>query len=102
METRVKKPRDIITRGIAYKKEMNLSKQSHPLARQWNWIQVTLDAYCNRGVVYYFKGEYERSLTDYNEAIELDPRHVVAYNNRGVAYSNKVSRKRLLEILQER
>ena len=32
------------------------------------------------------KGEYDRAIADFNEAIRLDPKYAVAYNNRGEAY----------------
>jgi len=31
-------------------------------------------------------GDENRAITDYTRAIELDPRNVLAYNNRGNAY----------------
>jgi tetratricopeptide (TPR) repeat protein len=44
-------------------------------------------AYNNRGNAYYFvKKEYDRAIADYSEAIQLDPKNVVAYNNGGDAY----------------
>ena len=35
------------------------------------------------------KGDYDRAIADYDEAIRLDPRYAVAYYNRGVAYCDK-------------
>jgi formylglycine-generating enzyme required for sulfatase activity len=35
------------------------------------------------------KGEYDKAIADCTEAIRLDPKHVEAYHNRGVAYWNK-------------
>jgi tetratricopeptide (TPR) repeat protein len=35
------------------------------------------------------KGEYDQAIADSNRAIELNPRLVMAYNNRGLAYLNK-------------
>jgi tetratricopeptide (TPR) repeat protein len=46
-------------------------------------------AFNNRGVVYRFKGEYERALEDYNQAIALNPGFANAYNNRGIIYRIK-------------
>ena len=46
-----------------------------------------VNAYNNRGVVYAALGQYQEAIQDYNQAIELDPKHLYAYNNRGVAYA---------------
>ena len=31
-------------------------------------------------------GEYEKAISDYTRAIEINPRYAVAYNNRGLVY----------------
>ena len=46
-------------------------------------------AFNNRGVAYKFKGEYDRALEDYDQAILLNPNFANAYNNRGVIYRLK-------------
>jgi tetratricopeptide (TPR) repeat protein len=53
-------------------------------------------AYNNRGVAYAHKGDYDRAISDYNEAIRLDPtgecgtgKKGAAYYNRGIAYYYK-------------
>src|SRR5262249_51849600 len=46
-------------------------------------------AYVNRGVSYKNKGDFDRAIADYNQAIALDPRDSVVYFNRGYAYSGK-------------
>jgi lipoprotein NlpI len=43
-------------------------------------------AYNNRGTAYYGKGDYDRAVADYDEAIRLDPKYPFAYNNLGNAY----------------
>jgi tetratricopeptide (TPR) repeat protein len=40
-------------------------------------------AYDNRGYIYGFKGEFERALADFGEAIRLDPKDSYARHNRG-------------------
>jgi len=45
--------------------------------------------YNNRGFAYRRKGENDRAIADYNEALRLDPKYAIAYNNRGLAYSEK-------------
>lgn len=39
-----------------------------------------------RGNLAYLEGDYESALIDYEWAIQLNPGHAAAYNNRGVAY----------------
>jgi lipoprotein NlpI len=46
-------------------------------------------AYFNRGNAYSAKGENERAIADYDEAIKLDPKNASAYNNRGSAKNDK-------------
>ena len=43
-------------------------------------------AYNNRGVAYTAKGDNDRAIADYNEAIRLDPKSRESLLNRGVAY----------------
>ena len=35
------------------------------------------------------KGDTDRAIADYTEAIRLDPKFAIAYNNRGLAYRDK-------------
>jgi tetratricopeptide (TPR) repeat protein len=46
-------------------------------------------AFDNRGVAYRRKGEYDRALQDYEQAIQLNPSNATAYNNRGIIYRIK-------------
>ena len=46
-------------------------------------------AFDNRGVAYRRKGEYDRALQDYEQAIQLNPDNANAYNNRGIIYRIK-------------
>jgi tetratricopeptide (TPR) repeat protein len=45
--------------------------------------------YNNRGSAYDDKGDYDRAIQDFNEAIDLDPNHETAYYGRGNAYKRK-------------
>jgi tetratricopeptide (TPR) repeat protein len=42
--------------------------------------------YTNRGDAYRDKGDTDRAIADYNEAIRLDPKNAIASNNLGHAY----------------
>jgi lipoprotein NlpI len=53
-------------------------------------------AYTNRGSGWRDKGEYDRAIADYNDAIRLDPQFVQAYVNRGRTWSNKADYDRAL------
>jgi lipoprotein NlpI len=46
-------------------------------------------AYYFRGVAYEAKGDNDRAIADFNEAIRLDPKYAYAYNDRGIAYQAK-------------
>ena len=39
--------------------------------------------------MYKDRGEYDRAIADYNDAIRLDPKYAFAYNGRGNAYNGK-------------
>ena len=42
-------------------------------------------AFSDRGAAWYFKGEFQKAVADYDEAIRLDPDHAQTYTNRGAA-----------------
>ena len=42
-----------------------------------------------RGIAYQNKGQYDRAIRDYNEAIRFKPDFAIAFYNRGDAYKNK-------------
>jgi len=46
-------------------------------------------AYFNRGTAWSFKGDNDRGIADYTEAILLDPKNAKAFNNRGNAWMFK-------------
>jgi tetratricopeptide (TPR) repeat protein len=43
----------------------------------------------NRAFAYYSKGDYDRAIQDYDEAIGIFPKYVLAINDRGNAYYRK-------------
>ena len=46
-------------------------------------------AFYKRGNAYRAKGDNDRAILDYNQALSIDPNYVSVYNNRAVAYFNK-------------
>ncbi|MFQ6058738.1 MAG: tetratricopeptide repeat protein [Anaerolineae bacterium] len=42
-----------------------------------------------RGFAYLARGDYDRAIADYDQAIQLEPDLAIAYSNRGVAYIAK-------------
>src|ERR1700722_10271700 len=46
-------------------------------------------AFFSRCFAYNNKGDYDRAITDMNEAIRLDPENAVAFSNRGLAYAGR-------------
>ena len=54
-------------------------------------------AYTHRGLAYSAKGDDDRAIQDYTQAIMLDPNYAQAYNNIGVAYKNKGDYDRAIE-----
>jgi lipoprotein NlpI len=46
-------------------------------------------AHDDRGLAYAVKGDIDRAIADYSEAIRLDPKDVWAHHNRGLAYAAK-------------
>src|SRR5882757_8265486 len=53
----------------------------------------------HRGNAYYGKGNYDRAIEDYGEAIRLDPKYATAYNNRGQSYNRKGEHDRAISDL---
>jgi len=40
----------------------------------------------NRGIAFGEKGQYDQAISDFNQAIAINPRYDRAYNNRGIVY----------------
>jgi tetratricopeptide (TPR) repeat protein len=47
------------------------------------------EAFNTRGIGYRLKGEYDRAIGDYNQAIRINAKFATAYNNRAIAYDTK-------------
>jgi tetratricopeptide (TPR) repeat protein len=46
-------------------------------------------AYDNRGTAWHIKGNNNRAIADYSEAIKLNPKDALAYDNRGTAWRDE-------------
>jgi lipoprotein NlpI len=44
--------------------------------------------FSNRGNAYQSKGDYQRAIQDYDEALRIDPDSALAFNNRGSAFQH--------------
>ena len=57
-------------------------------------------AYNNRGNAYASRGEAQKAISDYNEAVRINPNFGAAFNNRGNAYSVIGDKRGALKDLQ--
>jgi tetratricopeptide (TPR) repeat protein len=57
--------------------------------------------YNNRGIAYDDKGDYDRAIQDFNEAIHLNPNAETAYYGRGNAYKKKGDYDRAIQDFNE-
>jgi tetratricopeptide (TPR) repeat protein len=51
--------------------------------------QDTAEEFLDKGLGYTDKGQHDKAISEFNKAIALNPRYVIAYNNRGVTYGKK-------------
>lgn len=57
--------------------------------------------YYNRGGAYSIKGDHDRAILDFNEAIRLDSHNAAAYLGRGVAFYDKRDFDRSIQDIRE-
>jgi tetratricopeptide (TPR) repeat protein len=66
-----------LRRLVTYPRQKQTSNESDALAA------------FNRGLGHYNKKDFEKAISDYTEAISLNPNYALAYYNRGVAHNEK-------------
>jgi tetratricopeptide (TPR) repeat protein len=49
----------------------------------------TAGTFLDRGIQFTARGDFDRAIENFSEAIKLKPNFAAAYNNRGIAYYNK-------------
>ncbi len=54
-------------------------------------------AFQNRGSAYVAKGDTDRAIQDFDQAIKLDPKYANAFNSRGIAYQAKGDNERAIQ-----
>src|SRR6516165_11974649 len=54
-------------------------------------------AFSNRGIAYASKGDYDRAILDYDNALQLEPDAAPVLNNRGNAYGRKAEFDRAIQ-----
>jgi len=78
-----------------YQHDADLSNQARDNAIRLLAAPKNAAEYEARGLAYHFT-DGQRAIEDYNEAIRLDPKFALAYNNRGAAYGDKNERDRAI------
>jgi tetratricopeptide (TPR) repeat protein len=62
---------------------------SYAISQQMQTESEDADFYNKRGFAFYEKGQYDQATSDFNKALEINPRYAGAYYNRGLAYLRK-------------
>jgi tetratricopeptide (TPR) repeat protein len=60
-----------------------------------------VDAYNNRGVAYYYKGDLEHALQDFDQALRLQPDSTETYYARGIVYNDMGNLEHALQDFSE-
>ena len=66
-------PRRITAGVLPTSTRANTTRRLPTSPRPSGWTRNIAEAYCNRGVAYGNKGEYDKAIADYTEAIRLEP-----------------------------
>jgi tetratricopeptide (TPR) repeat protein len=63
-------------------------------------VEKTKEDYIHRGVAYYGKGQFDKAISDYNKAIEINPKYAIAHYNIGCIYSLQNNLSKALKYLE--
>jgi tetratricopeptide (TPR) repeat protein len=63
----------------------DLQTCSAAIGRAWSTVGETANAFVNRGTLHLVRGETDKAIKDFSQAITADPALAAAYNDRGVA-----------------
>ena len=81
-------------RGVPTRTRATTTRPSQTTPRPSGSTRSDAIAYWNRGGATSEKGDYDKAIADYTEAIRLDPNYALAYFNRGVAYEKRATTTR--------
>jgi len=82
---------EISTKQIRSSIIIKISKKTEPLPTPTPQLtrETKANGHLERGNIYFNNKAYDMAITEYSEAIQLNPNFTTAYNNRGNAYYNK-------------
>ena len=59
--------------------------------------QSSAEEYANRGVSWYKEGDFNKAISDFDEALKINPQFAGAYNGRGSSWASKGEFDKALE-----
>ena len=84
-----------IVNGV--RKVVHKMQSESDVSSETSQAKILSELVCQRGNVLMLLGHIEESIKVYSQAIELNPAHAFAYNNRGIAYDKNYEINKALE-----
>lgn len=78
--------------------EADSDKQIELYSKILKFADTDASTYCNRGIIYSRRQEYDKAIEDYNRAIESDPNNDRTYYGRGNVYFYKNEYNKAIKI----